>query len=230
MNLKKHKILASLISFILVFTTGCTTLASCLKSDWSSVAPRKSFVQVLVERKDGISTGSGVIIAHKKNNSIILTAGHICENSENIYAIDLEERAYIAKSFFRSKDDDLCLFVISGKIPYPEVKFASSITNTIGKKVWNIAAPLGIHGKNVAIVFEGYYQGDLKTAFNSHKMSLYTIPTRGGSSGSPVFNEDWEVIGVISRGIENFENVTLAVSIERVKLFLQLLDSNLENK
>lgn len=229
MNFKKHKILASLLSFILIFTTGCTTLTSCFNSDWSSIAPRNSFVQVLTERKDGMSTGSGVIIAHKKNSSIILTAGHVCENAQNIYAVDIEEKIYISKFFLRATEDDLCLFVTSAKINFPQAKFSNSEQNIIGKKIWSISAPLGIHGKNLALVFDGYFQGTMKLTKEKHEMNLYTIPTRGGSSGSPVFNENWEIIGVISRGIDSFENVALAVSIQRIRLFLQTLNSNVED-
>lgn len=228
MDPKKHKILAFLLSIILIFTTGCTTISCCFKSDWLTVAPRNSFVQILTERKDGMSTGSGVIIAHKKNSSIILTAGHVCENAGNLYAVDIEEKTYISKFFLRATEDDLCLFVTSARINFPEVKFSNSKENIIGKKIWSISAPLGIHGKNLALVFSGYFQGNMKLSKEKHQMSLYTFPIRGGSSGGPIFDENWEVIGVISRGIDSFENVALAVSMERTKLFLQLLDSNIE--
>ena len=46
-----------------------------------------------------------------------------------------------------------------------------------GSKVYTIAAPLGIHGKGMALVLDGYYSGvDPQMGFDA-----YTIPTKGGS-------------------------------------------------
>ena len=48
---------------------------------------------------------------------------------------------------------------------------------------------------------------------------MYSIVGFGGSSGSPMLNQDWEIIGIISRGVPEFQNVMISVNQERVKLF-----------
>ena len=89
----------------------------------------------------------------------------------------------------------------------------------IGEHIYNIAAPLGLHAPNMALMFDGYYEGNIKFMEEKHPYSLYNLVGVGGSSGSPIFNDDWEIIGIISRGVPEFQSVMLGVSQERVKLF-----------
>lgn len=204
---------------VAIFSTscGCVTLSSSVNF---KNAPRESFVKVEVLTTDHASVGSGVIINHLDNlNTIILTAGHVCDfNTVAIRVLDLKENKYPVIGFAVSSEDDLCLMVTEAIIPAQALKIAENSPKT-GEHIYNISAPLGIHGPDMALMFDGYYQGNIKFIEEKHPYSVYNLVGVGGSSGSPIFNENWEIIGIISRGVPEFQSVMLGVSQERVKLF-----------
>ena len=217
---------------------GCVTLSNSVNF---KNAPRESFVKVEVLTTDHASVGSGVIINHLDNlNTIILTAGHVCDfNTVAIRVLDLKENKYSIIGFAVSSQDDLCLLIADSIIPAPALKISEN-SPEIGDHIYNIAAPLGIHAPNMVLMFDGYYEGNIKFIEEDHPYSVYNLVGVGGSSGSPIFNENWEIIGIISRGVPEFESVMLGVSQERVKLFykysfssdfkIKVLDSKIKIK
>ena len=48
-------------------------------------------------------------------------------------------------------------------------------------------------------------------------MHHYTIPARPGSSGSPIFNADGEIVGVVQRAVVNFENLAISTSTQAIR-------------
>lgn len=207
------------IFLVAIFSTscGCVTLSSSVNF---KNAPRESFVKVEVLTTDHASVGSGVIINHLDNlNTIILTAGHVCDfNIVAIRVLDLKENKYPIIGFAVSTEDDLCLLIANSVIDAKPLVVADNKPE-IADHIYNISAPLGIHGPDMALMFDGYYQGNIKFIEEKHPYSVYNLVGVGGSSGSPIFNENWEIIGIISRGVPEFQNVMLGVSQERVKLF-----------
>ena len=197
---------------------GCATL---FNSTIFEHAPRKSFVKVKVFTDEYSSTGSGVIINHIDKNTIILTAGHICKsNMIAMEVLDLFQKNYNVLGTIVAKEDDLCLIMVDGTIDALAMNFSDFAPN-IGDRAYNIAAPMGIHAPDMVLMFEGYYQGKLKLAMEKHTSNIYSISGMGGSSGSPVFNERWEIVGIVSRGITDFQHIMISVDYERIKLFYQ---------
>lgn len=90
-----------------------------------------------------------------------------------------------------------------------------------GDKAYNIAAPFGIHDKNMVLHFEGYYSGRVTHPRLGYDLDMYTIPTRPGSSGSPVYNTRWEVIGITSMAFVSLENIGMMVPLESIQEFLK---------
>ena len=50
---------------------------------------------------------------------------------------------------------------------------------------------------------------------------MYTIPTKPGSSGSPIINKDNKLVGVIFAGYRMIETVGLSSPLVAIKLFLK---------
>jgi S1-C subfamily serine protease len=203
---------------LLIFSTscGCITLA-----DYKDLvkAPRHSFVKIVVVAEDYDSTGSGIIINHVGETTLILTAGHICKDSIlNMTILDHFENKHESLAFIRSTEDDLCI-IVTNSIPLPAIGTADKKT-IIGDIVYNIAAPMGIHAPNMALVFEGHYQGAINIKDEKHSLDIHSVSGMGGSSGSPVFNKEWQIIGVVSRGITDFQHIMLCVNEERTKAFI----------
>ena len=203
---------------LLVFSAscGCITISDSVKM---RTAPRNSFVKIEVVTNDGVSTGSGVIINHIDQKTLVLTAGHLCkDNTVGMRVLDHYEKEYLVLTFIRSQQDDLCI-IVAPFMPWEAVKVTTSPPQ-IGDKVFNIAAPMGIHAPNMALTFDGFYQGQIRIKEEQHPLDLHSVSGMGGSSGSPIFDSDWRVIGVVSRGIPSFQHIMLCVSQQRTKAFV----------
>lgn len=204
---------------LVVYSTscGCATLFNSVNF---KDAPRRSFVKIEVVTDEYASTGSGVIIDQIKNsNTIILTAGHIChDNTIAMRVLDINEEPYEITGFVRAEKDDLCLLITDKQIDGQPVKMADRVPE-IGDHVYNIAAPMGIHGPNMELMFDGYAQGNIQIREENYPLDIYSIAGVGGSSGSPIFNENWELIGIVSRGMNDFQHIMLSVGYPRVKSF-----------
>ncbi len=214
------------IIFLVIYGTscGCVTLSNL--NDFKN-APRDSFVKIEIVTTQNVSTGSGVIIHHSDNfKTFILTAGHVCDpNTVAMRVLDLFENKYNITSSIRSNQDDLCVLVADGDIKGRDIKI-SEIEPQIGDHVYNISAPRSVHGPNMSLMFDGYYQGSLLIEQEKHVMNVYSVVGMGGSSGSPIFNENWEIIGIVSRGMPDFQHVMLSVNYERTKLFYNYVFSD----
>jgi S1-C subfamily serine protease len=214
------------IIFLVIYGTscGCVTLSNL--NDFKN-APRDSFVKIEIATNENISTGSGVIIHHSNNSrTFILTAGHICDPSiVAMRVLDLFENKYDIISSIRSNQDDLCILVADGDINGRDIKISEKQPE-IGEHVYNISAPRSIHGPNMSLMFDGYYQGSIAIPEERYSMNVYSVVGMGGSSGSPIFNENWEIIGIVSRGMQDFQHVMLSVNYERTKLFYNYVFSD----
>ena len=210
------------VALVIAYTAscGCATLFDVSSAGSFKKSPRSSFVKLVVTTTEYISMGSGVIINHfNKTNTIILTAGHVCHDTTlNIEVLDLEEKSYKSTGQIVAKEDDLCLVIVEGLIDAPAIKVAGSPL-AIGEHAYNIAAPLGMHAPNMSLMFDGYFQGSVRLEEEKHPLDIYSIPGIGGSSGSPVFNANWEIIGIVSRAIPKFPEFVFCVNQERIKAF-----------
>ena len=211
-----RSIIGIMLTVALLTTSSCATLFNSVNF---KNAPRDSFVKIEVATDEFISTGSGVIIRHTDNfNTLILTAGHICKNNTiAMRVLDLYENTYNVISFVTSSEDDLCIIATETIVDGKALKVADKAPE-IGDHVYNIAAPRSIHAPNMSLMFDGYYEGQLSISEEKHPLDVYTVPGMGGSSGSPIFNDNWEIIGIISRGME-FQHLMLAINQERTKRF-----------
>lgn len=214
------------ILMLVIFGTSCGCVTLTGLNDFKN-APRDSFVKIEVITTTYFSAGSGVIISHSDNsNTFILTAGHICnDNTVAMRVLDLFENKYDVITFVRTAEDDLCVLVIDGYINGKEMKMSETAPE-IGEHIYNIAAPRAIHAPNMSLMFDGYYQGQVAIENEKNLLSIYNLPGTGGSSGSPIFNENWEIIGVVSRGVDEFQHVMIAVSQERTKIFYDYILSD----
>lgn len=220
--------LKQIITLFLTLTlaTGCvTTFRNCINNDFKH-APRESFVKILALTPEFMSSGSGVIINHIGKSSIVLTAGHVCNHTTiSMKILDLQENEYEFLGMIRSKEDDLCAIIVSGIIPGKAIRAADK-SPSIADHVYNISAPIGIHAPNMSLMLEGYYQGDVTLPSEKYIMSIHSIPGTGGSSGSPIFNEDWEIIGIVSRGMSDFDEILITVNQQRTKNFIDYVNSS----
>jgi S1-C subfamily serine protease len=176
---------------------------------------------------------SGFAISAIEDEYFVLTAGHACDFSELNSAKEnaqkeLEGRSILITTTLTLTDfygneapaeiikidetNDICLLKSMSHMRLRATTFAKN-DPVYGERVVNIASPLGMFTPGSVLMFDGYYSGVSKD------FTIFTVPARPGSSGSPVFNGRGEIVGMLVRASTVFENVGISVKLEKLKEF-----------
>ena len=183
-------------------------------------------------------TGSGSVVASSFDGVYILTAAHMCDRRKDIKFLeslenqnDSEESKEKVKFFIKHYVVDLDGFKYNTEIVAYDSNIDACITFTwglfkdsiplakdppkIGSKIYNVAAPAGFFKKNLVPLFEGIYVGE----YNKYA-TIYTLPAIGGSSGSPIVNNNGELIGLVFARHNKFHHIVLSSHHDRLKRFV----------
>ena len=68
----------------------------------------------------------------------------------------------------------------------------------------------------MVLTFDGYFSG-----YSPEGYAIYSIPTKPGSSGSPLTNSNNELVGTIFAGYRSMENIGVASPLFATKVFLK---------
>ena len=218
----------------------CMIFSSCVTTTVTAISfpknVRESFVkiekyvttQICTEEKQQclshmmISTGSGSVIGRYAHGSFVLTAAHVCNTNQpryspikitniQIQALDLQLKRYNANIILMDKEIDACLLSVIGLSKKP-LKIRDN-EYLPGHKVYNIAAPVGILNHNLVPLLSGYFLGV------EGKRALYSIPAAGGSSGSPIIDENGKLTGMIHSVNILFPMITVSSTLDDLKKF-----------
>jgi len=166
------------------------------------------------------SSGSGVAVAHIGDKTVIMTAGHICKavlvpgvDSSEFMVWNLEGRGFYSSIISISPHFDLCLLSVDEVLPIATIAKESPSS---GDKVFYSGYPVGFYMPGLLHHFAGYMAGVDPTGDH-----LYNIPAIGGSSGSPVYNEKGEIVGILSAVMIEFHWMTFAVGTENILDFME---------
>ena len=171
--------------------------------------------------------GSSVIVGHYRGDTYLATVEHICgyapptqgnfgnaryiiKTQKEIKLFDLSGSSHIAEVVYMDTDNDICILKSEGNWGMP-VELANKMPQP-GEKVFNMAAPYGIFFPETVILLDGYYSGP-----GSLHNEVYTIHAKPGSSGSPIFNSDGELIGLIHSSFRGFEALSLGCKLINLK-------------
>lgn len=168
------------------------------------------------------ASGSGFGISYRGNETVVMTAGHVCSElgEKNDFfttvfsVITFEGKVFPAKDVIISDEQDLCAITIEGHIPITKL---SKNEPTVGDKIFYSGYPLGMYMPGTRHYFDGYMAGK-----DDELNHLYNIPVVGGASGSPVYNKNKEVVGIISAVLIDFEHITLGVGLLNIEHFLEI--------
>tara|TARA_Y100000034_G_scaffold137014_1_gene218480 strand:+ start:31504 stop:32211 length:708 start_codon:yes stop_codon:yes gene_type:complete len=211
------------------------------------ILPRNSFVKLsklltvsycdpvkklCVTKKFG-SSASGVVIKKNSKGVFILTAGHVCSNnflqqfknmrhSLEFTAIDIQGNHHAVQTISINTRYDLCMLWSKDFIAPAAVM--SQTAPVIGDKVYNLAAPAGIFSRNMIPILEGYFSGFYG------KSAIFSIMATGGSSGSPVFNNKGQVVGMIHSVFVRFPALALGAQHGILKEFVESTVAEYEKK
>lgn len=222
---QNHQVLP-LKSFVQVKIIAKATITSC---------PEDYVGCEIGEKIESPSLASGVIL----ENGQILTAGHVCismtttEGKAIMYeslqlngdnqpegtikilnrAVDYDGNMHPVEVDMIDVNTDLCL-LDAPSVNISGVKLANQMPHQ-GSKVYTISAPSGVFSPGMSLIFDGYYAGE-----DLEDDSYFTIPAAPGSSGSPIFNHQGELIGIIFAAHNDFENLAIAANLDEIRQFL----------
>ncbi len=145
-----------------------------------------------------------------------------------IHIVDNEGNSHVGKVIGLNTNKDLCILAVQGT-HIPVVILADDYPPR-GSKIINLAAPLGVWEPGTTSRFDGYYSGPitcddkLKKIYSCKKSepmwSLFSLPAAPGSSGSPIFNNKNQLIGIVVMVTTLFPHNVYAVRIEDIKALL----------
>jgi len=231
---------------ILFLTSSCMSAGFMADANLGKVLPRKSFVKVVTkytatsckeaknESEAGnqcqshlfSTTSSGSVIKAHKDGSYILTTGHSCSSKNikyipddqavidvEIYIYDIRGGKHLAKLIAVDEEKDMCMLQIPTFV-WEAVKI-SYVTPKKGDKIYNLAAPQGVFQKDTVVMLEGRYVGHF------WGFAMYTVPAVGGSSGSPLFDNQGKLVGMIHSVHVKFHHLSFAPKHQEVLGFIK---------
>ncbi len=173
-----------------------------------------SIVMIAVYNRAGepIATGSGIMIGR---DGYILTNNHVTRGGY-FFAVRIEDDENIYKTNEVIKYNtvlDLAVIRIDRRLhPLPLYKGRKLVR---GQKVVAIGSPLGMFNSVSDGIISGFREID------SVDMIQFTAPISHGSSGGALLNMRGEVIGISTAGIDEGQNINLAVSYEDIGMFVR---------
>lgn len=200
-------------------------------------------VETLVSRR---STGSGVVVAHIRGMTYVMTAHHVCviddlERSLEVFgpdegqltssqvswqtshtAIDIRGRRHEAEIVQTDRANDLCVLKTRGT--WGEVARVSEQEPELGEVVFGISAPTGLFSPYMVPIFMGIHSGssthissdDEEPFLHMTQSHIYTFSSSPGSSGAGVFNYRGELIGIVTGVMQGVEGLSVASSRDSV--------------
>ena len=180
--------------------------------------------------------GSGVVIGKRQGGAYILTAAHVCESQSmvnfpfileytiDLQAVDLQQRRFRSEIINMDPKLDTCI-LFAHKLSGPIAKI-SRRPPKIGDRVYNVAAPANIFYNNTVPILEGFFSGNAK----ERGVAIYSIPATGGSSGSPIFNSNGFLIGMIHSVNIHFPVISISPIHKDLLNFISYTITNDMNK
>lgn len=168
-------------------------------------------IEVLDEHGDPKSSGSGVLLAP---GGIILTNFHVVAGGTS-YSVHLENSDAVFETDELLKyhqDFDLALLRLPGCNGKPIPLYQGSDL-VRGQSVFAIGSPLGLFNSVSDGIIAGFRQ------FESKKMIQFTAPAAPGSSGGALLDRYGFLIGIVTSGFVEGQNLNLAVSYEIIRQF-----------
>lgn len=183
-----------------------------------------------------ISSASAFVVSTGKAGSWAITAAHFCEedmdlllnsvvkgtpiNKIKFYAYDIDMKRYDINIVNYDRKLDLCLLYVK-KLQRKSALISQS-PPTPGDKVYNLAAPLGMFNSNMIPKLDGYFAGYyyMEPSEKDRQFAIYSVPAVGGSSGSPLFNKDGYIIGMIHSVNIRFPFLTYSPTHKQLRQYI----------
>ena len=178
----------------------------------------KKMIRSVVEVHDGFAQGTGVVIGE----DLVLTNYHVVSDWDGKVSTNVEIKTFDGKKVKAtfvsgSFQSDVALIRTAEKIPNVVVAKLATSDPKIGEPILTIGHPSGSAPWTIT---GGVYYTSEPNLYNVESL-LYSLPSIGGVSGSPIFNMDGEIVSLVygarelsgSRNINSRYDAPLHISI-----------------
>jgi len=191
----------------------------------------RSVGMVSVKARKSVNEINGTAFAYDEDH--LITAGHVCvaifelqvmdileDNIKLTYLLeDVEIQRNGVEMLEMDESNDLCLMRLP-KHNLKPVKFADYSTVKRKDKVMLVGAPLGfMMYEEPGVVINP--SKDVTPLIRDRL--IISAAAAGGNSGSPVFNDSGEVIGLLSMGHTAFDHLGICIPSHKIERFLRLV-------
>lgn len=172
-----------------------------------------SVVMIAVHNDNGdiMATGSGIMLG---KNGYILTNNHVVAGG-SCYSLRIEDddRVYRTNEIVKyNYETDLAIIRIERQLT-PIPIYSGKEKPVRGQRVVAIGSPLGLFNSVSDGIISGFRN------INGVDMIQFTAPISHGSSGGAVLNMHGEVIGISTAGMDDGQNLNLAVGYDSILMF-----------
>lgn len=198
------------VLFVLVLTSSLVRAQESLPELVKRVKPTVVAITTYDSNGEPLMTGSGFFVSPGK----VVTNLHVVRGADRaeIKLLDGKGRIYpVRRALAVDEDGDLAMLEV--EMPLERVRtaeIASSLPDE-GESIFVIGNPLKLEGSVSAGIVSA-----VREVPNVGRILQITAPISHGNSGSPVFNMNGQVLGVVTIKVTNGQNINLAISYSRV--------------
>jgi S1-C subfamily serine protease len=173
----------------------------------------RSVVMIVVHDATGEPVGSGSGIAVHPDGYILTNCHVIRRGCVFTVRIENDDAIYQTKEIIKyHTEHDLALIRIHCEMP-PLPVYDGRRNLRRGERVFAIGSPLGLFNSVSDGIISGFRDID------GQEMIQFTAPTSHGSSGGALLNFCGELIGICTGGIDEGQNINLAVNYQDIRDF-----------
>jgi len=183
-----------------------------------------------------ISSASAFVVSTAAAGAYAITAAHFCEDDMELllqsvvrgtpiqkiqfYAYDIDMKRYDVNVIDYDRELDICLIYV--KKLKRRAALISQYPPKPGDKTYNLAAPMGMFNTNMIPKLDGYFAGYYlrDPQKKDQPFAIYSVPAIGGSSGSPLFNKDGYIIGMIHSVNIRFPFLTYSPTHQQLRQYI----------
>lgn len=170
----------------------------------------KSVVVVAAYNNKGrpLTEGTGFIASPA---GAVVTNYHVIGIAKDIKVKAGKANLAVEGIIHADKENDLVVLKVKGKA-FPAISTGELNKMKVGERVYILSSS----EETGTEMHEGTFVG-IKTTAGGRKVLKITAPVLHGSSGSPVFNGNGEVIGIVTFLIKRTQNILLAMPADLIK-------------